>query len=87
MAECRYFPECQRCNETGDSWLPCDGGADGTRCEGYEPMPDVEALAALADSISDMRAYPHDDSKKKLCDVSFEMMDYIARRIRQAIGR
>lgn len=51
MAECRYFPECQRCNEVGDSWLPCAGGADGTRCKGYEPMPDVEALLALADEM------------------------------------
>ena len=51
MAECRYFPECQRCNEVGDSWLPCAGGADGTRCKGYEPMPDVKALLALADEL------------------------------------
>ena len=51
MAECRYFPECQRCNETGDSWIPCMGGADGTRCDGYEPMPDVKGLLALADNL------------------------------------
>lgn len=53
MAECRYFPECQRCNEVGDSWLPCAGGADGTRCKGYEPMPDVKALTALADELEE----------------------------------
>ena len=51
MAECRYFPECQRCNEVGDSWLPCAGGADGIRCKGYEPMSDVKALEALADDL------------------------------------
>ena len=51
MAECRYFPECQRCNEVGDSWLPCAGGADGTRCKGYEPMPDVKALVELAEEL------------------------------------
>lgn len=51
MAECRYFPECQRCNEVGDSWLPCAGGSDGTRCKGYEPMPDVKALLALAGEL------------------------------------
>lgn len=51
MAECRYFPECERCNETGDSWIPCTGGSDGTRCNGYEPMPDVDALARLADEL------------------------------------
>ena len=52
MTECRYFPECQRCNEVGDSWIPCTGGADGIRCKGYEPMPDVEALLALADEMT-----------------------------------
>ena len=51
MAKCRYFPECQRCNEVGDSWLPCVGGADGTRCADYAPMPDVDALLALADNL------------------------------------
>ena len=54
MAECRFFPECQRCNEVGDSWLPCAGGAGGTRCKGYEPMPDVKALMALADEMDDL---------------------------------
>lgn len=51
MAECRYFPECQRCNEVGDSWIPCEGGSDGTRCLGYEPMPDANALLELADEM------------------------------------
>ena len=51
MAECRYFPECQRCNEVGDSWLPCAGGSDGTRCKGHEPMPDVKALVEVADEL------------------------------------
>ena len=51
MAECRYFPECTRCNEVGDSWIPCEGGSDGTRCDGYEPMPDVGALLALAEEM------------------------------------
>lgn len=51
MAECRYFPECQHCNEVGDSWIPCAGGSDGIRCKGYEPMPDVKALLELADKL------------------------------------
>lgn len=51
MSDCRYFPECQRCNEVGDSWIPCAGGSDGTRCEDYEPMPDVDELLALADDL------------------------------------
>lgn len=90
MAECRYFPECQRCNETGDSWLPCDGGADGTRCEGYEPMPDVEALLRIAQVLesadkSECEGCILEDSGCHLCAVGVE--HEIARRIRQAIGR
>ena len=57
MAECRFFPECQRCNEVGDSWLPCAGGADGIRCKGYEPMPDVKALLALADECESVHMH------------------------------
>lgn len=53
MAKCRYFPECQRSNEVGDLWIPCMGGEDGTRCERYEPMPDVEKLVALADELDE----------------------------------
>lgn len=51
MTKCRYFPECQRCNEVGDLWIPCAGGADGIRCNGYEPMPDEKALLELADEL------------------------------------
>lgn len=51
MAKCRFFPECARCNEVGDSWFPCEGGADGTRCADYAPMPDVEALLELAEGL------------------------------------
>ena len=69
MAECRYFPECQRCNETGDSWLPCAGGSDGTRCHGYEPMPDVDALMALADEIYDTSCDNHGELSVSLGDI------------------
>ena len=79
MAECRYFPECQRCNETGDSWFPCEGGADGTRCEGYEPMPDVDALLALADDLDRM-------GDGSMYDASISDEYGIARRIREALG-
>lgn len=82
MAECRYFPECQRCNEVGDSWIPCVGGSDGTRCYSYEPMPDVGALAKLADEIDSMeRVTSHNEVR-----VSDEMLVYITRRIREALG-
>ena len=83
MAECRYFPECQRCSETGDSWIPCMGGADGTRCDGYEPMPDVKALAKLADEIDSMeRVVFHNEVR-----VSDEVLMSITSRIREALGR
>ena len=78
MAECRYFPECQRCNEVGDSWLPCAGGADGTRCKGYEPMPDVKALMALADELEG-------EGLDGWASGPLDVGDY-ARRIREACG-
>ena len=79
MAECRYFPECQRCNEVGDSWLPCAGGSDWTRCKGYEPMPDVKALFELADEI-DLCGRCTSDLEDR---GSFERW---SRRIREALG-
>ena len=89
MAECRYFPECQRCNETGDSWIPCEGGADGTRCDGYEPMPDVGALLRIAQVLesadkSGCMGCVLEDSGCHICVIGVE--HEIARRIRQAIG-
>lgn len=87
MAECRFFPECQRCNETGDSWLPCDGGADGTRCEGYEPMPDVESLLALADEMDrdgKIQRTRQKDGEHWFID-GLDVKEY-ARRIREACG-
>lgn len=83
MAECRYFPECQRCNEVGDSWIPCMGGSDGTRCKGYEPMPDVEALTKLADEMqghADAEDYGGDGRINAGCLWSY------ADRIRDALG-
>lgn len=82
MADCRYFPECQRCNETGDSWLPCAGGHDGTRCHGYEPMPDVDALAKLADEM-EAWALTCDHYDRRVSPI--EVTRY-ARRIREALG-
>ena len=78
MAECRYFPECQRCNEVGDSWLPCAGGADGIRCKGYEPMPDVKALVELADELDG-------EGLDGWASGPVNVGDY-ARRIREACG-
>lgn len=96
MAECRYFPECQRLNETGDSWIPCTGGSDGTRCHGYEPMPDVDALAKLADEIwenADLSRELHSEMlKEKRLDMALTFHEYAcelreyAGRIRDALG-
>ena len=83
MAECRYFPECQRCNEVGDSWIPCAGGSDGIQCDAYEPMPDVDALLALADKLEC-------DGDCNGCDMGGGIwcgaQVYAARRIREACG-
>ena len=81
MADCRYFPECQRCNEVGDSWLPCEGGADGTRCKGYEPMPDVKALLALADEMGQKA-----DENRLTGMMSIVRARSWADRIREALG-
>lgn len=82
MAECRYFPECQRCNETGDSWIPCAGGSDGTRCYGYEPMPDVDALTKLADEMDEVA-----QRRRSMGYEGFAIGDEDrARRIREALG-
>ena len=74
MAKCRFFPECARCNEVGDSWFPCEGGADGTRCADYAPMPDVEALLALADEL------------ESLCGPWSDCGRHYAPLIREALG-
>ena len=87
MAECRYFPECQRCNEVGDSWLPCAGGADVTRCKGYEPMPDVKALLALADEMEEFGNLPVKHlGVRVLHNDDFSRELGYARRIREACG-
>ena len=82
MAKCRYFPECQRCNEVGDLWIPCMGGADGTRCDDYEPMPDVDALEALAKVLHDM-GEQYDVHERYALGTTFNA---IAARIRKALG-
>ena len=82
MAECRYFPECQRCNEVGDSWLPCAGGSDWTRCKGYESMPDVKALLALAEELDGLGLSGFSSGWSS----GTVNVGYFARRIRGALG-
>lgn len=72
----------ERCNEVGESWIPCAGGSDGTRCESYEPMPDVDELVKLADEM-DRSAH---ESEAYFAGVHpVDILEY-ARRIRKAIG-
>ena len=56
------------------------------KCSEATPKCDRDALLALADSITDMRAYPHDDSQRQLVEMSYQALNYIARRIREACG-
>lgn len=87
MAKCRFFPECARCNEVGDSWFPCSGGSDGIRCKGYEPMPDLNALLELADELeTGFRIEGSTGPAHQVVHfVNIEMHKY-ARRIREACG-
>lgn len=87
MAECRYFPECQRCNEIGDSWIPCTGGSDGTRCDNYEPMPDMDALLKIADEMHEFGSLPvKNPGARVLHSEDFSRELGYARRIREALG-
>ena len=91
MADCRYFPECQRGNEVGDLWIPCIGGADGIRCEVYEPMPDVDELAKLADEMSRCAWYfgldfDEDEPLRDRLKEASEDFAECALRIREALG-
>ena len=82
MRECRYWPRCK-----DEAW--CDGKgaleglAEGARCKRYRPMPDVDALLALADELEEdarWEVQTPDDTNgawrlKDTCD-----------RIREALG-
>ena len=51
MSECRYYDMCRRVD--GDIGKPVCAKAG--RCALYSPMPDVAALAALADRLEAFR--------------------------------
>lgn len=89
MIKCRYFPECQRCNEVGDSWIPCSGGTDGIQCDAYEPMPDVDDLLALADEMDAEKGFepPRNLHTYPSRFVRVELLYGYARRIREALGK
>ena len=84
MTECRFFPECVKCNDVGESWFPCKGGAYVMRCAGYTPMPDIDALMALANEISREAMEGKASTDLTSADI-FRHFDY-ARRIREALG-
>lgn len=46
MRECRYQGECEH-----ENYNPCYP-ADDVVCKGYQPIPDVQALLALADEMT-----------------------------------
>lgn len=72
MLECRYYPECEYAR-----------GCDGSKsCEAYKPMPDVKALAMLADELDEVA-----QRRRSMGYDGFAIGDEDrARRIREAIG-
>lgn len=80
MLECRYY---DLCCFTDDS---CNGEQEcpkRERCQFYSPMPDVEALAALAKVLHDMGEH-YDVHGRYELGTTFKA---IAERIRKCIGR
>ena len=82
MCECRYYGKCAG---TCDGRGLCVGfGNETYDCDAFEPMPDVEALLAIADY---MDAYPGvpDDIR---CGNQMSPLEIhkLARRIRGAVG-
>lgn len=82
MAECRYNGNCcvmyHRPFDSDE--LPCDG-YDEDICSLYEPMPDVDALLALADEMEFDGARALDDG-----DWCKPLLVEYAHRIREALG-
>lgn len=72
MAECRYYEMCAR--RAGSRDLPRN--CDARHCWMFRPMPDVDALLALADDLCD--GYPY--------GLSHGGLEQLARRIREALG-
>lgn len=70
MRECRFYPWC--------SYIE-DHGCTKDSCRHYKPMPDVDALAKLADEIDLCGRYTSDLEDR----CAFE---HWARSIREALG-
>lgn len=78
MSECRYWGMCRICYGND-----CDG-IDGA-CNRYEPMPDVEALKALADKM-EQKANGWDVTQGDVPLVHAGHLLGYADRIREALG-
>lgn len=74
MVECRYYEMCAR--RAGSRDLP--RSCDARHCWMFRPMPDVDALLALADEIERTAGFDTGIDPRVL--LSF------ARRIREACG-
>ena len=69
MRECRFYPWCSYIEDHGCTKDPC---------RHYQPMPDVVALAKLADEI--------EDNDVTYCVSAQYALDSYASRIREACG-
>lgn len=97
MNECRYHGQCRIEFDTDfDACYPCIGDW-GDTCAEYEPMPDVNALLALADEMEGEKR----DISCATCRADFGLacydykpnatcmeacLRYYARRIRKVLG-
>lgn len=76
MCECRYYGKCAgNCDSRG---LVLGFGNETYDCDEFQPMPDIKALAELADEMDKRSPYGWHSGKRDA------LMDY-ARRIRDAI--
>lgn len=73
MRECRYQGECEHENHN-----PCYP-VDDVVCKGYQPMPDVQALLALADELERAIYFNCSEEREKYLVLFVE-------RIREAVG-
>ena len=78
MTECRYYEMCDRRASIRSLPRRCDA----RHCWMFRPMPDVDALLALAEV---MEGHASDVSAGRNYVDSRDLNDY-ARRIREAIG-
>lgn len=79
MLECRYSPECRLRVDRPDH--PCVGLVGELECGSYKPMPDVDALRAIADDMGRIA-----DENRMTGMMSIGRARLWADRIREALG-